>query len=34
MSCDYRLYLDDMRESCKKVLRYAYGLTFDQFVHA
>jgi uncharacterized protein with HEPN domain len=32
MSRDYRLYLDDMRESCEKVLRYVEGLTFDQFV--
>jgi len=33
MSRDYRLYLDDMRESCEKVLRYVRGLTFDQFMH-
>jgi uncharacterized protein with HEPN domain len=32
MSRDYRLYLDDIRESCEKVLRYVGGLTFDQFV--
>jgi uncharacterized protein with HEPN domain len=31
-SRDYLLYLDDIRESCEKVLRYAYGLTFDQFL--
>ena len=33
MSRDYRLYLDDTRESCEKVLRYVRGLTFDQFMH-
>jgi len=33
MSRDYRLYLDDMRESCEKVLRYTRDLAFDQFVH-
>lgn len=33
MSRDYRLYLDDIRESCEKVLRYVHGLTFGQFVH-
>ena len=33
MSRDYRLYLDDIRESCEKVLRYVHGLTFSQFVH-
>ncbi len=32
MSRDYRLYLDDMRESCEKILRYAKDLTFEQFV--
>jgi uncharacterized protein with HEPN domain len=33
MSRDYRLYLDDMRESCEKILRYTRGLTFEQFLH-
>ncbi|MDZ7292186.1 MAG: DUF86 domain-containing protein [candidate division KSB1 bacterium] len=31
MSRDYRLFLDDMRECCEKILRYAQGLTFEQF---
>jgi len=32
MSRDYLLYLEDMQVSCKKLLRYAEGLDFDQFV--
>jgi uncharacterized protein with HEPN domain len=32
MSRDIRLYLDDIRESCEKILRYSYGLNFEQFV--
>jgi len=32
MSRDYRLYLDDVREACEKVIRYIQGLTFEQFV--
>jgi uncharacterized protein with HEPN domain len=32
MSRDYLLYLEDMQVSCKKLLRYAKGLDFDQFV--
>ena len=32
MSRDYLLYLEDMRLSCEKLLRYAEGLEFDQFV--
>ena len=32
MSRDYRLYLDDIRESCEKVLRYTHSLSFDQFM--
>jgi uncharacterized protein with HEPN domain len=32
MSRDHRLYLDDMRESCEKVLRYTKDLDYDQFV--
>jgi len=31
MSRDYRLYLDDIRECCEKILRYTHGLTFEQF---
>jgi uncharacterized protein with HEPN domain len=31
MSRDYQLYLDDMRESCQKVLRYTQGMTKVQF---
>ena len=30
MSRDYRLYLDDIRECCEKILRYTHGLTFRQ----
>jgi uncharacterized protein with HEPN domain len=32
MSRDLRLYLDDIRESCEKIVRYSQGLGFDQFV--
>jgi uncharacterized protein with HEPN domain len=32
MSRDCLLYLEDMQVSCKKLLRYAEGLDFDQFV--
>lgn len=32
MSRDIRLYLDDIRESCEKILRYSCGLNFEQFV--
>lgn len=32
MSRDYLLYLEDMQVSCKKLLRYAEGLDFEQFV--
>jgi len=32
MSRDYRLFLDDIQESCAKILRYTQGLTFEQFV--
>jgi uncharacterized protein with HEPN domain len=32
VSREYRLYLEDMRVSCEKVLRYTRGLTFEQFV--
>lgn len=31
MSRDYRVYLKDIWESCEKVLRYAHGLSFEQF---
>jgi len=31
MSRDPRLFLEDIRESCKKILRYTYGLSFEQF---
>lgn len=30
MSRDWRLYLDDMRQACRKVLRYTDGMTIDQ----
>jgi uncharacterized protein with HEPN domain len=32
MSRDYRLFLDDMRAACVKILRYTSGLTFEQFI--
>ena len=31
MSRDWRLYLDDMLEACRKVERYTDGLTFAAF---
>jgi uncharacterized protein with HEPN domain len=31
MSRDYLLYLEDMQEASRKLLRYTDGLTFDQF---
>lgn len=31
MSRDPRLFLDDIRDGCQKILRYARGLTFEQF---
>jgi len=31
MSRDYRLFLDDIEESCEKILRYTQDLTFDRF---
>lgn len=31
MSRDYRLYLEDMQTSCRKLLRYADNLDFDLF---
>jgi hypothetical protein len=30
MSRDYLLYLEDMQFSCRKLVRYAEGLGFDQ----
>ncbi len=32
MSRDVRLYLDDIRASCEKILRYSQGMDFEQFV--
>lgn len=32
MSRDPRLYLEDMRDSCRKVLRYTEGMTKEQLV--
>ena len=29
MSRDWRLYLDDMREACRKVLRFTEGITLN-----
>lgn len=31
MSRDYRLFLEDMRESGEKILRYTHSMTFEQF---
>jgi len=31
MSRDYRLYLDDIGESCEEILRYTRGMTKAQF---
>lgn len=32
MSRDYRLYLDDIRDACAKVIRYAQGRNQSQFL--
>lgn len=32
MSREHRLFLEDMRQGCEKVIRYAHGLTQEQFV--
>ena len=29
---DYKLYLDDILESCHKIRRYTDGMSFDEFV--
>ncbi len=31
MPRDYRLYLDDIRESCRKIRSYTEGMTFQEF---
>jgi len=31
MSRDYRVYLDDILQSCSKILRYVEGTSFGQF---
>jgi len=31
MSRDPKLFLDDIRHSCEKTLRYVHGLSFEQF---
>ncbi|MEQ1880151.1 MAG: HepT-like ribonuclease domain-containing protein [Burkholderiales bacterium] len=31
MSRDWRLYVDDIRTSCKKILRYVDGVNFAEF---
>ena len=33
MSRDPRLYLEDIRESCAKILRYTQGMTYETFTH-
>jgi uncharacterized protein with HEPN domain len=33
MSRDESLYLDDIQESCEKVLRFTKGMTYKEFVH-
>ncbi|MDD2299209.1 MAG: DUF86 domain-containing protein [Bacteroides sp.] len=30
---DYHLYIDDIRESARKILRYTENLTYDEFVN-
>ncbi|HED04692.1 MAG TPA: DUF86 domain-containing protein [Candidatus Fraserbacteria bacterium] len=32
MSCDYDIFLEDIRDSCEKVLHYTRGFSFDQFI--
>ena len=32
MSRDFRLYLEDMQESCLRILRYSEGFTYKQFI--
>ena len=32
MSRDFRVYLDDIALSCKKVIRYTEGMTFEEFI--
>lgn len=32
MSRDPRLYLDDIREACEKIMRYSQGLDLNQLV--
>lgn len=32
MSRDYRLYLEDIEEACRKILRYTDGLSFAAFI--
>jgi len=32
MSRDPRLYLDDIRQACEKIVRYSQGLDLDRFV--
>lgn len=31
MSRDFRIYLDDIVQSCKKIIRYTEGLAFEEF---
>ena len=32
MSRDYRLFLEDILESCTRIERYTHEMSFDQFV--
>lgn len=32
MSRDYRLFLEDIRDSCQRIVNYTEGLSFNQFV--
>ena len=32
MSRDYRLYLEDIAESCEKIFRYVKGMAYEQFI--
>jgi uncharacterized protein with HEPN domain len=34
MSRDESLYLEDIQESCEKVLKFTKGMTYKDFVHA
>jgi uncharacterized protein with HEPN domain len=33
MSRDESMYLGDIQESCEKILRFAKGMTYKEFIH-